>query len=912
EVRRAALMALRRRDGKELAPFAEQVLPLVADPASEVRQIALDVVSKMNCDELRSSVAQRCTAQPFRPFRPSRPLSAPSRRRQCPEVPAFDAPDAGLRDNPLMAGGVGGFGLGPGSPGSLDGGFWDTDDGGVRSTGFEGDSTPERPATPDATPRFGAGNAFFELPRESSPRGSGGQGRRWQSPHVCTAPRRHSETMRALEQYLSFEPDFHWRVRDTMAFNPKPMQGDALALLLSDNDWKVREGALLMMRRLVPIYWVQHADTVAGMLRDRTPEVRMAACVALFHLDPSDLEYQAHRVVVALKDELWPVREAALLALRKLRPSQLRVWAHEALRCKLDESLRVRCAAQRVLERLAPNVLADLACRGARGMFEYLHPLRGSDDTFTVKALAIGNNLAVHAESSSAGADLLSVTLTVDKENMDNEPVSVAARAKEWQERVAAGISQRLLSRQNSTAVLGRALEAATVASLAGCVDGAGWSGMTGSTPRTPLPWKSLAVLCCICLIDCINATILNPYVDDMVSRLLHTSRGSPEVAMWVSVLVGSYSICEVAFSAMWGMLADRVGRRPVLLVGLAGSAVAPLIFGLADSLAVALFARILDGFFCGNVGVARTYLGELVDSSNEAQAFGILSSTFSLGLFIGPMLGGLLAYPGRWQLFAGTVFDTHPFFLANLSYALLAVAAFFLGLAALPESRQIQRDPLLGAGAARSTWQGFPRTPHLRKLLVASSLLLGYVSSRLNAFVLVSSLPRDLNGLALTPHQFGYIQVIAACMILLTQLTVYPVLVRKCGPHKGYAVAIAWTVLLTLPMPAYYLVADPDRYHFWRYVPVTLWQGLSQIGFSSAFPLSIMLVNRECSAENRGSINGWCNSLNALSRGLGPVISGSLVSLGCAAERELPGGRYLAFYVSLLLGLAPRSTKRV
>ena len=46
----------------------------------------------------------------------------------------------------------------------------------------------------------------------------------------------------------------------------------------------------------------------------------------------------------------------------------------------------------------------------------------------------------------------------------------------------------------------------------------------------------------------------------------------------------------------MWGMLADRVGRRPVLLVGLAGSAVAPLIFGLADSLAVALFARILDG----------------------------------------------------------------------------------------------------------------------------------------------------------------------------------------------------------------------------------------------------------------------------------------------------------------------------
>ena len=61
----------------------------------------------------------------------------------------------------------------------------------------------------------------------------------------------------------------------------------------------------------------------------------------------------------------------------------------------------------------------------------------------------------------------------------------------------------------------------------------------------TPLPRKTLAVLCCIGLIDCINATILNPYVDDMVSMLLKTDRGSPDVSMWVSVLVGSYSLCE-------------------------------------------------------------------------------------------------------------------------------------------------------------------------------------------------------------------------------------------------------------------------------------------------------------------------------------------------------------------------------
>ena len=105
----------------------------------------------------------------------------------------------------------------------------------------------------------------------------------------------------------------------------------------------------------------------------------------------------------------------------------------------------------------------------------------------------------------------------------------------------------------------------------------------------------------------------------------------------------------QVLFSAFWGMLADRVGRRPVLLLGLAGSAVAPVIFGTAQSLSVALSARLLDGFFCGNVGVARTYLGEMVDRTNEAKAFGVMASTFSLGLFIGPTLGGTLAYPAKF-----------------------------------------------------------------------------------------------------------------------------------------------------------------------------------------------------------------------------------------------------------------------
>ena len=348
-----------------------------------------------------------------------------------------------------------------------------------------------------------------------------------------------------------------------------------------------------------------------------------------------------------------------------------------------------------------------------------------------------------------------------------------------------------------------------------------------------------------------------------------------------------------------------------------------------------------------------------MVDSSNEAKAFGILASTFSLGLIIGPMLGGSLAYPAKWYpMFEGTLFETFPFLLANLSYACLAVAALFLGFIALPESqRQQERQALLDAGEERQRqilWQGFPRGRNFRRILMTSSLLFGYTAARLNSFVLVSSLPKEMAGMALSPHQFGYIQVCAAAMIFLNQVTFYPLLLRRCGPHLCFALCMAWTIVISLPIPLYYMVAD-ERFHFWRFVPITAWQMLSQFGLSTCFPISVMLVNRhltafgvfsilcysvsyfvshtqhmscndktktakvvprllkktrlsgcpgECSVENRGSVNGWCNSLNALSRGLGPPLAGGLFRLGCYLETSsFHLGRYLSFYVNMITG---------
>jgi len=206
---------------------------------------------------------------------------------------------------------------------------------------------------------------------------------------------------------------------------------------------------------------------------------------------------------------------------------------------------------------------------------------------------------------------------------------------------------------------------------------------------RPRLTPKTLFVLGAINLIDCINASLLTPYVTSMVSDFMKLEATDPQVGHVVGLLVGLYSVCEVIFSVFWGWLADRIGRKPALLIGLAGSVVAPIMFGLGQSLEVVFFARALDGFFCGNVGVSRTYLGEIVDQSNETQAFNFLSLCFATGLFIGPMLGGQLVYPAHWApgIFAGTIFDSRPFLLPNLTYAMFALVSWVIGAIFLEET---------------------------------------------------------------------------------------------------------------------------------------------------------------------------------------------------------------------------------
>ena len=108
--------------------------------------------------------------------------------------------------------------------------------------------------------------------------------------------------------------------------------------------------------------------------------------------------------------------------------------------------------------------------------------------------------------------------------------------------------------------------------------------------------------------------------------------------------LIAVYSLMQLVFAPVWGRLSDQLGRRPVLLVSLAGSAVSYLLLAGAWSVGTLFAARILAGIAGANIPVAQAYIADLTEGAERTRGMGLIGAAFGLGMVLGPALAGALA----------------------------------------------------------------------------------------------------------------------------------------------------------------------------------------------------------------------------------------------------------------------------
>src|SRR4051794_5644081 len=180
---------------------------------------------------------------------------------------------------------------------------------------------------------------------------------------------------------------------------------------------------------------------------------------------------------------------------------------------------------------------------------------------------------------------------------------------------------------------------------------------------------RALVVILATVIIDAAGIGLALPVIPTLLRELSRETRIAGRFGYFMAI----YPFMQFLFSPVLGRLSDRLGRRPVLLMSLAGAAVDYLIMGLSPLLWVLYLGRAFAGLSGANMAVATAYIADISDNDERAARFGYMNACFGLGFVAGPLLGGLV----------GTLSPRYPFLLAAVSNGL----NFLLGYFVLPES---------------------------------------------------------------------------------------------------------------------------------------------------------------------------------------------------------------------------------
>ena len=145
-----------------------------------------------------------------------------------------------------------------------------------------------------------------------------------------------------------------------------------------------------------------------------------------------------------------------------------------------------------------------------------------------------------------------------------------------------------------------------------------------------------------------------------------------------IGLLAASYAAAQLVGAPILGRLSDRYGRRPVLLISIAGNAAGYILLALAQTLPMLFAARILAGITAANISVAQAYISDITDAKNRGRGLGLLGAAFGLGFIIGPALGGALS--------------TFGYAVPSYVSAVLGAINFVLVILWLPESLTVER----------------------------------------------------------------------------------------------------------------------------------------------------------------------------------------------------------------------------
>jgi MFS family permease len=312
-----------------------------------------------------------------------------------------------------------------------------------------------------------------------------------------------------------------------------------------------------------------------------------------------------------------------------------------------------------------------------------------------------------------------------------------------------------------------------------------------------------------------------------------------------IGLLMATYSLAQFVAAPLLGRLSDRVGRKPVIILSLVGTAVGSVVTGAAASLWMLYLGRLIDGASGGSVAVAQAAVTDMVPNGAPGQRerlLGMLGAAFGVGFVLGPAIGGLAALGGPHV----------PFYVAAALAGVNALAA----AVRLTETRPGRSAPLVASRPSRTPSFAAPLAVR-RWAIIGFLTMLAFVAFE-STFSLFAARRFDLD-----ESGVSVVFVCVGVVLMVMQGGLYGRLVARLGAASAFRAGV---VVLAIGLVA--LAASES----WLVLGLAL--TVLTVGQGCLSPSITSLVADSAPAEQRGSAMGVYQSANAMARVVGPLAA--------------------------------------
>jgi DHA1 family tetracycline resistance protein-like MFS transporter len=310
-----------------------------------------------------------------------------------------------------------------------------------------------------------------------------------------------------------------------------------------------------------------------------------------------------------------------------------------------------------------------------------------------------------------------------------------------------------------------------------------------------------------------------------------------------LGLLVASHAAMQFLFAPRWGRLSDRIGRRPVMLITIAGTALSLLFLGLADSLAQIFLARLLSGIFGSNISVATAYLTDVTEEADRTRWMGMIGASFAVGFTLGPPIGGLLSRAGHG--------------VPMLVAAGMAALNFIWAAVQLREPTRRSERPVANLTGRLDVL----RDPVLGRICIVYFLFSMAVTQLETTFAFLMS------------HRFGYDALGVGLIMLAMAIVIGAIqgggMKRLAARYHERRLILVGLSLMTV---AFFSVPLPYSIGLLM-VPLAV----AAVGRGISQPPMMSLVSLGADEGSRGIVMGVFQSCASAARVVGPLIAGAL-----------------------------------